>query len=35
MRSDDFILVADDSDRVVEIREAVLQALGPVEGLNR
>lgn len=32
MRSDDFILVADDSDRVVEIREAVLQALGPVEG---
>lgn len=32
MGSDDFILVADDSDRVVEIREAVLQALGPVEG---
>lgn len=32
MRSDDFILVAYDSDRVVEIREAVLQALGPVEG---
>lgn len=32
MRPDDFILVADDGDRVVEICEAVPQALGPVEG---